>query len=467
MTTHRNAGSQSPKVVLIGAGSVFFGRQTIWSMVSKAALSGGTLALADTDETKLRWLESLARRAIEARGVPLRLELSTDYRELLPGADFVILAFAVEGVTLRGVDSEISTRHGMIMCSGDTIGPGGTMRTLREVPRQTEILQEVRRTCPQAWVINWVNPTAAMGIAMMRHFPDLKTLAICDNPHNPRFDDQLIIRAGLAESREAITDALRSRVKIRVTGVNHFNWLIEMRLGEEDLTGRIKEALRHATQEEHVASSEDSKINLANRIASDLAENLGYVPMCIWHTMEYLPYFQGHGVNRADTVAINQWRVDIRRQWMQEGWDDMAALASGSRPIADYLENTTADHASDIIEAMWTGSGKVFYINTPNQGAVPNMPDDAFLELPSRVDLTAVRPLAFGEIPRPLTGFIHRVLDEHELAVEAATTCCRQTLRQALLASMVAVNIADVNACMEELLEAERDYLPAAWFQPA
>jgi len=466
MTTHRNAdsSSQNPKVVLIGAASAFFGRQTIWSMVSKAALSGGTLALADTDETKLRWMERIARRAIEAKGVALRLELSTDYRELLPGADFVILAFAVEGVTLRDVDSTISTRHGMRMCSGDTIGPGGTMRTLREIPRQTDILNEVRRVCPRAWVINWVNPTAAMGIAMMRHFPDLKTLAICDGPHNPRFDDNLIVRAGLAASREEITDALRSRVKIRVTGVNHFNWLIEMRLGEEDLTPRIKEALRHASQEEHVAKSEDSKRSLANRISSELAENLGYVPMCVWHTMEYVPYFQGHGVNLADTVTINQWRVDVRRQWMQEAWDDMAALACGSRPIGDFLEKTGPDHASDIIESMLAGTGRIFYINTPNRGAVTNLPDDAFLELPSRVDLTAVRPLAFGEIPRPLTGYIHRVLDEHELAVEAATTCCRKTLRQALLASMVAVNIADVNACMEELLEAERAYLPAAWF---
>lgn len=468
MTSNQNAYSpwstKGPKVVLIGAGSVFFGRQTIWNMVQKEALRTGCLALADPDETKLRWLHSVAKRAVEASGAPLKLEVSTDYRQLLKGADFVILAFAVEGVKLRGIDSEVSTRHGMTMCSGDTIGPGGIMRTLREVPRQTEILNEVRRQCPEAWVINWVNPTAAMGIAMMRHFPDLRSLAICDNPHNPHFDNRLIVSAGLVKSAEEITDALRSRVLIRSGGVNHFNWLVEMRYEGKDIASRVIESLKKATQEEHIAASEDSKITLANRISFQLASTLGYAPMCIWHTMEYLPYFQGHDVDREKALTINQWRLDVRQTWMNECWADMKALADGSRPIADFLAKNTLDHASDIIESMWTGSLKTFYINNPNRGAVSNMPDDAYLELPSVVNMNAVQTLPFGEMPRPLVGYLHRVLDEHELAVEAATSCNRKTLLQAFLASMVAVSIPDAQACMNELLEAERDYLPGAWF---
>ncbi|MFA6960445.1 MAG: hypothetical protein WC205_06830 [Opitutaceae bacterium] len=458
---------QGPKVVLIGAGSAFFGRQTIWSMVSKQALRGGCLALADTDEVKLGWMEALAKRAIAATGASLTLQVSTDYRELLDGADFVILAFAVEGVELRGVDAEISTRHGMIMCSADTVGPGGIMRTLREVPRQSEMLNEVRARCPKAWVINWVNPTAAMGIAMMRHYPDLKTLAICDGPHNPRFNDNLIVNAGLAASPAEITDALRSRVLIRSGGINHFNWLVEMRHEGRDLTPQIMQKLREASQAEHVATSDSSKRNLANEIAWQLANAIGYVPMCIWHTQEYLPYFQGRDVDKSTALTIRQWNIDTRRQWMRECADDMKALAEGTRPIEDFLAKTTADHASDIIEAMWAGLPKVFYINTPSRGAVTNMADDAYLELPCMVDMNAVKPLPFGEIPRPLLGYMHRVLDEHELAVEAAVTCDRNVLRQAFLASMVSVSIPDVDNCIVELLDAQRDYLDAGWFDEA
>ncbi|MBF0246084.1 MAG: glycoside hydrolase family 4, partial [Planctomycetes bacterium] len=450
---------KGPKVVLIGAASAFFGRQTIWSMVSKEALCGGTLALVDSDGKKLKWVESIARKAIEKKGVPLKLEISTDRREVLKGADFVILAFAREGVKLRGLDAEISTRHGMTMCSADTIGPGGIMRTLREIPQQNLILQDVERLCPEAWVVNWVNPTAAMGVGMMRHFPKLRSLAICDSPHNPRFNDNLIVRAGLVDSAEQITDALRSRVHIRSGGINHFNWLIEMSLGGRDLTGVIKNKLREDNQKVHVASSEEGKVTLANQIACQLADNLGYVPMCVWHTMEYLPYFQGHDLTKKDALSIHPWKEEVRRKWMDECWTDMKNLASGKRDIGDFLEKTTPDHASDIIEAMWAGLPKTFYINTPNGGAVSNMVADAYLELPCVVNMNEVRPLPFGKFPRPLLGFIQRVLDEHELAVEAAVSCDRATLLKAFLTSMVSVSIPDTRACMEEMLKAEKQFL--------
>ncbi len=456
---------KGPKIVLIGAGSVFFARQTIKSMVTKDALKEGTLTLVDPNPEKLKWAGDMATAAIKATGVPLQLELAAGHEEVLAGADFVILAFAVDGVELRGLDAKVSTKHGMTMCSADTIGPGGIMRTLREVPRQNGILKDVQRLCPYAWVINWVNPTSAMGIAMMRYFPDLRSMALCDGPHNPRFDNNLIVSAGLATSPDEVTEALRGRVKIRSGGVNHFNWLIEMSLDGEDLTSRIKDKLREDSQDIHRGNKEEGKVNLANQVSSQLADNVGYAPMCVWHTMEYLPFFQDHDISKEHALTINPWDVEVRRTWMDECWHDMKDIGSGARSIDDFLEKTTSDHATDIIESMWAGVGKRFYINTPNQGAVPNMTDDAYLELPCTVDMNGVYPLFFGDMPRPLLGFMQRVLDEHELAVEAAMTCDRDTLRKAFLASMVAVSIPDVNACMEELLAAERKYLPAGWYE--
>ena len=436
---------KGPKVVLIGAGSTFFGRQTVWSMVMKEALHSGTLALVDPDEKKLGWMAKIARRAIDARKVPLKLEVATNRKRVLKGADFVILAFAVEGVKLRGVDADISTKHGMTMCSADTAGPGGIMRTVREVPRQNRILKDVEKLCPDAWVINWTNPTAAMGIAMMRHFPHLRRIAICDGPHNPRFDDDLIVRAGLAKSADKITDALRSRVSIYCTGVNHFSWLIEMTHKGKELGGKVIESFK------------------GNAMFYQLAKAMGYAPMCFWHTQEYLPFFMGHDVDRKKGLKLKKWLVKNRWTWMRECWSDMRKIASGRRGIEDFLEKTTPDHASDIIEAMWAGLNKTFYINTENNGAVPNMPDDAFLELLSAVDMNRISPLPSVEIPPPLLGYVQRVLDEHELAVEAGVTFDRQTLRQAFLASMTAVSIPDIDNCIDEMLRRERQYLDKKW----
>ena len=456
---------RGPKVVLIGAGSAFFGRQTIWSMIMKEGLCNGTLALVDHDKEKLGWMAKIAKNCIREKKVSLKIEASSDRRDVLKNADFVILAFANEGVRLRGNDADISTKHGMTMCSADTVGPGGIMRTIREVPRQNEIMRDVEKLCPDAWVINWVNPTSAMGIAMMRNFPQIKSMAICDGPHNPRFDNELIVGAGLAEAADRITDELRSKVKIVSGGINHFNWLLEMSCEGADLTPRIKDGLRKASQAEHVASSEDGKIAHTNKIAAQLADAVGYVPKCIWHTQEYLPYFQGHDVDKENALTIQKWSIETRRKWMDECWKDMQDIASGKRKASDFLENTSADHASDIIESMWTGTLKKFYINVKNKGVITNLTDDAYVEVPCIVDMNRIMPLPFGPLPRPILGYVQRILDEHELAVEAAATCDRRILLQSFLASMVTVSIPDAINCVDEMLSSERKYLSAKWFK--
>jgi len=290
-------------------------------------------------------------------------------------------------------------------------------------------------------------------------------MAICDGPHNPRFEDHLIVRAGLAKSPEQVTDALRSRVWIRAGGINHFNWLVEMTHAGRDVTPAVKASVR-ADAQSRTPPGEMHAIHVrTKRIAWQLTEALGYVPLCTGHTQEYVPYFGGHDVHKRGALAIRKWPVELRWKMMHGCWQDMRDIASGKRPVQDFLDKTTPDHASDIIEAMWNGLPKRFYINTCNRGAVTNMTDDAYLEIPCMVNMNAVQPLPFGPFPRPLLGFIQRVLDEHELAVEAAVTCDRNVLRQAFLASMVAVSIPDIEACMKDMLASERAYLPRAWFQ--
>jgi len=448
---------RGPKVVLIGAGSAFFGRSTVWSMVRKPALSTGTLALCDVDATLLKTMEQVARRAIEAADVPLTLEVSTDYRKLLKGADFVILAFAVEGVRLRGVDARLSTKHGVVMCSADTIGPGGILRTCREVPRQQRILNDIERVCPDAWVVNWVNPTAAMGLAMMRLNPTVKSLAICDGPHNPHFDVARLVEAGLIRKPEQATPELLRNTRIRSGGVNHFNWLTDISYRGRDLMGNVR---KHYEKQLRTAKNKGMREHWG--MILDLADAYGAFPMCFGHTREYVPWFQGLGKKKTFTIAM--WRIQNRWKWMRGQWRDMRDIASGRRSIGDFLEKPSPDHASDIIESMWAGLGTQFYINTPNRGAITNMPDDAFVEVLCDVSLDAVRPLPYGPMPRPLLSMFHTVLDEHELAVEAGATCDRDTLKKAFVASPVTTNLADIDAMIGDLLKAERPYLPKAWY---
>src|SRR5690606_30269380 len=126
-----------------------------WQMVHSEYLNQGTLAFVDTDKEKLNKMVTLARMAASEAGVPLRVEGSTDRKDVLPGADFVVLSFADNTVKYRGIDCAISEKYGIRMCSGDTIGPGGIFRAMRELPVIMACAKDIEELCPDAWVINY------------------------------------------------------------------------------------------------------------------------------------------------------------------------------------------------------------------------------------------------------------------------------------------------------------------------
>jgi alpha-galactosidase len=145
-------------------------------------------------------------------------------------------------------------------------------------------------------------------------------------------------------------------------------------------------------------------------------------------------------------------------------WQQVDDLISGRIPISDYMTMFGPDHATDIIESMVGGLGKSFYINTFNEGAVTNMADDAFLELLCDIDMDGLKPRPVGEMPRGLRGMQELVLDTHELTAQAVATCDFELLRRAMLTDPLTSSIADADAIIRELLDAERDVLPACWF---
>lgn len=152
---------------------------------------------------------------------------------------------------------------------------------------------------------------------------------------------------------------------------------------------------------------------------------------------------------------------------MAKSWALNEEYAAGKRSVRHFLDQTKGDLANDVIESMWGQLGHCYYINTANRGAVTNMPPDAFLELRCDVDMHGPRPHPFGPMPRGVLALQHQVLDTHALTAEAAVTGDRAILRRAMLTDPICNNIPDADACIAELLEAEREALPACWHRKA
>lgn len=454
----------SPKLVVIGAGSYLFGRQVIWRMTQSSVLRGGTLALVDTDEHALETMMSFSRRVIEATGAPTNLIGSMDRREVLQDADFVVLTFSRDNARLRGIDCKISSKYGIRMCSGDTIGPGGIFRSLREVPIALEIAREVAALAPDAWLINFVNPTAVIGMALRRYANTVRSFALCDSHHEPYHSLQLLKEIGILpeDARELPAD-VRSKLDLAIAGVNHFTWMFRFLYDGEDMMPRYREAVTRRAAED--SRTGDSKTEFNDYFTLELMDVFGVCPDNMWHTKEYVPFYQGHGVTPIAPAPLSLFDAEARQRAMDAWRCENEDYAAGKREIKEFLNRATGDHASDIIESMWGGLGKAFYINTANNGAVTNLPDDAFLELRCDVDRNGVWPKPIGALPRGPLGLTQRVLDCHEITAEAAATFDRALVLRALATDPLTVNLGDARRIMEELFEAERDYLDESWYK--
>jgi len=457
---------QGPKVTVIGAGSHFFGRPVIHKFATSDVLAGGTLALVDTNEKVLKTMVRLARRVLAHTGCGAKVIGSTDRRDVMAHSDFVVLTFSDRNASFRGIDTMLAARHGIRMCSSDTVGPGGIFRALREVPVALAVARDVRRLCPHAWVINFVNPTTVLGIALRRYAPEVKSFALCDGHHEPYCTLNWCKHVGiLPEDADQVPPDVADKLDLRIAGVNHFTWVLRFEYAAKDMMPRFRRVLAKRFKAESESPGEYSKGRYNAAYSMQLWRLFGCYPDCIGHTKEYVPFFQGYGVRPARPEPIALFDAEARTRQMADRWAETRRYAAGTLTPRHFLRNVGNDHATDIIESMWGGLGKPFFINTFNRGAVTNMADDAFLELRCDLDMHGPRPQPVGEMPRGILGMQRLVLDTHELTAEAAAACDRAILRRAMLTDPICNNIPDADACMRDLLEAERDALPDAWFK--
>ena len=455
--------TQQPKIVLIGAGSIFFGRQAIWQMTHSEHLRSGTLSLVDSNPVHLARMKALADKVVAHTGVPLKVEASTQAREVLKDADFVVFSFADHSVKYRGIDCEIALKYGIRMCSGDTIGPGGIMRSLREFPHILKYCRDIEALCPDAWVINYINPTAANGIGLRLFAPKLKTFALCDGLHMPHVKRNYARRAGIIQDDKEWNAGVDADFDFRISGPNHFTWVLKADYQGRDVSPVIAETLRKEAARETDGGDLGAKARFNESIAYELYKAFGFVPACTGHTKEYVRFWQGLGRTPEPIPPLSIWETGNRYEWHADMWNEVDGYVLGTTPIDTFVKRTGPDHATDIIEAMWGGVKKPFFINTANGGAVPNMPADAFLEMLCDVGMDGIKPRSVGEAPVGLRGLWQQVLDSHELTVRAAVSGDRELLYRAFVCDPLVSSLADSRAMMGELLAAEKDVLPDYW----
>ncbi|GAB4566322.1 MAG: alpha-glucosidase/alpha-galactosidase [Anaerolineae bacterium] len=429
------------KLVLIGAGSAMFTQ----GLVADLILSGRPwhLGLVDIDPQALEVAEKLTRRMLQAREADLIVEASTDRRDLLPDADVVVSTIGVGGRKAWELDITIPRKYGIFQPVGDTVMAGGVSRAMRMIPANVEIARDVARLCPHARFFNYSNPMTAICWAV-RRATGADVIGLCIGTHEVYLD----LAAFIGRPAE--------QVSYLAAGINHFTWIYDLRWQGQDAWPLVRDRLAEEPSHPFVAN---------NPFAWSLFETYGAYPAVNdRHVVEFFPerFPEGDYYGRG-RLGVDVFSIEAVIALGEEIYQQMKAQALGEVPLDEsILDRAPGEHAQlvDIVAAIEGDTREMFAANVPNRGAIPQLPDDAVLELSTVATARGLLPVQVPDFPDRLAAPLLRRIAAHELTVEAALSGDRRLFVEALLADGSVGDPSTAERLADELLRAHAKYLP-------
>jgi len=415
------------KIAVIGAGSSYTPEIIEEIHRRRDRFPATHITLMDIDPGRLEIMSGFCRRFAAHLGCDIQIEATTDRKEALEGARFVLTQIRVGGNAQRILDEKIPLKYGVI--GQETTGPGGMFKALRTIPPMMKIARDMEEICPESWIINYANPTGMIAEAVANH-TDITIAGLCAGGNFPR---------------DHAVEALRvdpESVYYDYFGLNHLNFGYNLRINGKALT--------------EAEYNKVLDVSTWNSVLPELLHHLKLVPS------PYLQYF----FHRERCVREARAKPLSRGEQVQlvekDVFDAYADPSQETKPEALNKRGGGgySEIALDVMEAAYNNQDKVIVINAPNQGAVPCLPDDAVIEVPCLVNASGIFPLRQGEIPKTVWGLIASVKNYEQLTVEAALKGDRETALLALLAHPLVGDYEKSVVLLEEMLEANRKFLP-------
>ena len=423
------------KIVFIGSGSIIFVKNLIGDCLLTPCLADAEYALLDIDAEKLALSERMLQRLNESvNSGRAHIRAYTSQKEALRGADFVISAIQVGGYRRVVPDFEIPAKYGLKQTYADTLGIGGIFRGLRTVPVMQDIVRDMMEVCPDAWLLNYVNPMAIITGAMLKS-TGVKMVGLCHSVQ--------VCASDLLSGLGMPTDHLR----YKIAGINHQAWLLELEQNGVDIYPEIRKRA-FARKDIH-----------PDMVRYEIFRRFGYyVTESTQHTAEYTPYF----IKRAYPGLAEQYGVktEMYRDWgnsQQEYWSHARKMEN--EPLT---HTRTKEFASYILEAMTTGTPFEIAANVLNHGYIDNLPQGCCVEVPCVVDAAGITPRRMGRLPEQCAALNRTNINVQELTIEAALTHKREHIYHAAMLdphTAAELSIPDIIALCDEMIESNAGWI--------
>lgn len=425
-------------------------------LLQRPALGGTRIALMDIDPVRLEESAVIVGKLIAALGVSAIVETFTEQKRALEGADFVLVCFQIGGYEPCTVtDFEIPKRYGLRQTIADTLGIGGIMRGLRTVPHLWAICEDMLEVCPDAIMLQYVNPMAINTWAIAEKYPAIRQVGLCHSVQGTA--------AELAHDLDLPVDALR----YRAAGINHMAFFLTLEHRQSDGTYRdVYPDLLAGYREGRLPRSRGENPRCPNKVRYEMLARLGYfVTESSEHFAEYTPYFIK--ANRPELIEKFGIPLDEYPKRCVEQIERWKVMSQEYRSTDAIEVKQSREYASSIMHAVWTGEPTVIYGNVANNGLISSLPAKAAVEVPCLVDASGVQPTRIGALPPQLAALIRTNINVQELTVAALMNEERGYVYHAAMMDPhtgAELDLDQIWRLVDDLLAAHRDWLPGWLF---
>lgn len=418
------------KIAIIGSGSTYTPELIEGFINRRDSLPVTDLYFMDIDDRKLKIVGELGRRMIEAANMDCNVVLTKDLDEALTGADFVLAQIRVGKLAARILDERIPLKYDLI--GQETNGIGGFFKGMRTIPEILKITKRMEELCPDAWIINFSNPSGMLAEAVLNH-TKIKMLGLCNVPIN--MISSVKKRLGLDEA------------DIEYVGLNHLTWITSIVAnGKDYLQTAISEGI----------NSEAMKNIPSSGFTPELIKAVGAIPS------SYLEYYYYKDSKLENAKKAEKCRGEVCLEIEENLLDIYSQSELHSKPelLNKRGGSRYSEVAINLVDSIYNDRNDIHVVNCMNMGAIDFMEDTDVIEISARVGKNGATPIKANFKNEHIKEYMLLMKAYEKHSVKAALNGDRDEAMRALMINPLVWDYKKAHACFNEMLEAHKPYLP-------
>lgn len=429
----------SLKITVIGGGSSYTPELIEGILLRQGTLPIREICLVDIAEgkEKLDIIAALTERMIKKAGANIRLITTTNRREAIKDADFVMTQFRVGGLRAREKDETLPLKYNVI--GQETTGAGGFAKALRTIPVILDICKDIEELAPNAWMLNFTNPAGLVTEAVTK-YSKVKTIGLCNVP------------VSMQMMAAEMFNCEPSQIQLEFAGLNHLVWVTRASFNGQDVT---REMLTKV--------GDGANFSMKNIFEEpwdpQFLQSLGVIP-CPYHRYFYQPNAMlAEEKLSAQTNGTRAQQVMKIETALFEKYKDLE-LDHKPKELEERGGAYYSDASLNLVDAIYNNRNSIHVVNVKNQGAIPSLPDDAVIECSAVVGQLGARPFAVGTLPGSVLGLLQQVKAYEQLTIEAAVHGDVDKAMLALVAHPLVSDIGIARALSQDIIRENAHYLP-------